>query len=224
MIPPRAANPAQTRPPAGQTPPARDHKNPDRTGSVPAPAPCVHNGAMAQLPESAPAPGSTAALLAGYLHAAGVRHVFGYPGESVIDFMEAVTHPRRPRSRSDEDASLPSRESAFWSISRPPFVVAIVGMITGLVLFGSHGVTLLSGHTVSFGNGPLRAMGIAGYVCIDLIGLAAIGLFFSTLTEVPVGAMAATVVSAIACAVLDHVPQLGVVRDFPLDALRAELP
>jgi hypothetical protein len=34
------------------------------------------------------APGSIAALLAGYVHAAGVRHVFG-PGESVIDFMAA---------------------------------------------------------------------------------------------------------------------------------------
>jgi len=32
---------------------------------------------------------TTAALLAGYLSAAGVRHVFGYPGESVIEFMEA---------------------------------------------------------------------------------------------------------------------------------------
>ena len=38
------------------------------------------------------AEGSTAALLAGYLHAVGVRHVFGYPGESVIDFMEAARH------------------------------------------------------------------------------------------------------------------------------------
>ncbi len=38
------------------------------------------------------APGSTAALLAGYLYAVGVRHVFGYPGESVIDFMEAARH------------------------------------------------------------------------------------------------------------------------------------
>ena len=45
---------------------------------------------MAQLPESAPE--STAALLAGYVHAAGARHVFGYPGESVIDFMEAARH------------------------------------------------------------------------------------------------------------------------------------
>src|SRR5216683_5501080 len=41
---------------------------------------------------STPAPESTAALLAAYLHAAGVRHVFGYPGESVIDFMEAARH------------------------------------------------------------------------------------------------------------------------------------
>jgi acetolactate synthase I/II/III large subunit len=35
------------------------------------------------------APGTTAALLAGYVRAVGVRHVFGYPGESVIDFIEA---------------------------------------------------------------------------------------------------------------------------------------
>jgi len=45
---------------------------------------------MAQLPGSAQE--STATLLAGYVHAAGVRHVFGYPGESVIDFMEAARH------------------------------------------------------------------------------------------------------------------------------------
>ena len=40
---------------------------------------------MAQPSDSGP--GTTAALLAGYLHAAGVRHVFGYPGESILDFM-----------------------------------------------------------------------------------------------------------------------------------------
>ena len=47
---------------------------------------------MAPRSASAPAPGSTATLLAGYVRAAGVRHVFGYPGESVIDFMEAARH------------------------------------------------------------------------------------------------------------------------------------
>ena len=50
------------------------------------------NGAMAQRSAAAAAQGSTAALLAGDLHAAGVPHVFGYPGESVIDFMEAARH------------------------------------------------------------------------------------------------------------------------------------
>ena len=34
--------------------------------------------------------GSTAELLAGYVHASGMRQVFCYPGESIIDFMEAA--------------------------------------------------------------------------------------------------------------------------------------
>src|SRR5882724_5750464 len=33
-----------------------------------------------------------AALLTEYLRQAGVRHVFGYPGESIVDFMEATRH------------------------------------------------------------------------------------------------------------------------------------
>jgi len=59
-------------------------------------ATCVDNGAMAPQGSAAvpaqsatAAHGTTAALLAGYLHAVGVRHLFCYPGESVIDFMEA---------------------------------------------------------------------------------------------------------------------------------------
>jgi ABC-2 type transport system permease protein len=95
-------------------------------------------------------------------------------------------------------------------------IVTVVGMVFGTILFGADGVTLLSGDTVSVGNGLLRALGIAVYACIDLVGLAAIGLFFSTLTEVPVGAMAATVVCAIVSAVLDTVPQLGSLRDLLL--------
>src|SRR3989440_2469435 len=45
---------------------------------------------MTQLPGSGQE-NTVAGLLAGYLDEAGVRHVFGYPGESVIDVMEAVT-------------------------------------------------------------------------------------------------------------------------------------
>lgn len=95
-------------------------------------------------------------------------------------------------------------------------LVTVVGIVTGVILFGLHGVTLLSGDTVSVGNGLARAAAIALYVIVDLIGLAGIGLFFSTLTEVSVGAMAGTVVFAIASAVLDSVPQVGIVRHFVL--------
>jgi ABC-2 type transport system permease protein len=91
-------------------------------------------------------------------------------------------------------------------------LISLVGLITGAILFGLHSVTLLSGDTVSLSSGLLRTLGVAGYVLGDLLGLVAIGLFFSTLTEVPVGAMAATVGGAVALAILDSVPQLGSFR------------
>lgn len=40
----------------------------------------------------------------------------------------------------------------------------------------------------------LRSLLVAGYVTVSLLGLSALGLFISTLTEVSVGAMAATIV------------------------------
>jgi ABC-2 type transport system permease protein len=95
-------------------------------------------------------------------------------------------------------------------------LVTVIGIVLGVSLFGTHGMTLLSGDTVSVSNGLMRSLGVAGYVFIDLLGLAGIALFFSTLTEVPVGAMAATVVLAIVFTVLDAVPQLGGIRDILL--------
>src|SRR5690349_16398102 len=86
--------------------------------------------------------------------------------------------------------------------------IAVVGLVTGAVYFGLRGVTLLSGTTVPLGDGVLRVAAIVAYVGLSMTGLVAVGLFYSTLTEVPVGAMAATVVTAIVCGVLDQLPQL----------------
>src|SRR5262249_16420334 len=66
----------------------------------------AHNGAMPQPSHSGPE--TTAALLAGYLHAAGVRHVFGHPGESILDFMEAARH-RHPRRHLRHAGESPGR-------------------------------------------------------------------------------------------------------------------
>ena len=45
-------------------------------------------------------------------------------------------------------------------------------------------------------------------MAVSLLGLSAIGLFLSTLTDVPVGAMAATDVLSVVSQVLDQLPQL----------------
>lgn len=87
--------------------------------------------------------------------------------------------------------------------------VTVVGVIVGGLLFGLHSVTLLSGDTVSLGDGLLRTLLVALYVTIALFGLAAAGILVSTLTENAIAAMAATVGVAVLSALLDAVPQLS---------------
>jgi ABC-2 type transport system permease protein len=88
-------------------------------------------------------------------------------------------------------------------------VVVIAGVVIGAALFHVGPVTLLSGDTVDVTQSVLRILLVAAYVTVSLLGLSAIGLFISTLTDVPVGAMAATIVLAIASQVLDSLPQLA---------------
>jgi ABC-2 type transport system permease protein len=88
-------------------------------------------------------------------------------------------------------------------------LVVLVGIIVGWILFPIGPVTLLSGDTISFGATVFRAVLIAGYVAVMLATVSAIGLFISTLTEVPVGAMAATAGLTIVAEILDQIPQLS---------------
>ena len=87
--------------------------------------------------------------------------------------------------------------------------VAVAGILSGAALFPIGPVTLLSGDTVSVGEALYRVLLIAAFITVSLLGLSAIGLFFSTLTDVPVGAMAATVVLSVVSQVLDSLPQLS---------------
>ena len=86
--------------------------------------------------------------------------------------------------------------------------VVVVGTLIGWALFPIGPVTLLSGTTVSVGDGLLRFLAIAVYVTISLLGMSAIGLFLSTLTTVPVGAMAATAILAVVSQIMGALPQL----------------
>lgn len=94
--------------------------------------------------------------------------------------------------------------------------VAIVGVIVGLALFPHGDVTLLSGTTISYGAALWRTLLVAAYVTAMLAGVCAIGLFISTLTEVPIGAMAATAVLTIVSQIADSIPQIAVVHPYLL--------
>ncbi|MGJ4843766.1 ABC transporter permease [Leifsonia sp. Le1] len=87
-------------------------------------------------------------------------------------------------------------------------VVIVAGSAIGAILFPIGPVTLLSGTQVGPWDAFGRLLMIGAYVVVSLLGLCAIGLFFSTLTDVPVGAMAATIVLSVVSQVLDQLPQL----------------
>ncbi|WP_084959265.1 ABC transporter permease [Thermoactinospora rubra] len=86
--------------------------------------------------------------------------------------------------------------------------VAATALITGLALFPVGDVTLLSGTTVTMAEGLLRTLLIVGYVTAGMAALAAVAMALSTLTEIPIGAVAGTVVLIVVTQVLRAIPQL----------------
>ena len=93
-------------------------------------------------------------------------------------------------------------------------LVAVVGVVTGLALFGAGPVTLLSGTQVSTGVGLWRLLLVCGYLFICLAALGAIGLFISTLTEQPIGATIGVVGLAVISQILDSISQLSAIHPY----------
>jgi ABC-2 type transport system permease protein len=94
--------------------------------------------------------------------------------------------------------------------------VWLSGLIAGIVLFPVGDVVLLTGTTVSLGDGLLRAFGIAVLIAASLLGLAGIGLFVSSLTSTPLAAMAATFGAFIVFGILGAIPQIDVIHPWLL--------
>ena len=94
------------------------------------------------------------------------------------------------------------------------FAVVAVGVIVGALLFGAGPLTLLSGTQVSLAEGLVRCLAVVAYVSVSMVGLAAIGVLLSTLTTVPVGAMAATAILAVAAQIVGQIPQLSALHPY----------
>jgi ABC-2 type transport system permease protein len=93
-------------------------------------------------------------------------------------------------------------------------LVAGVSLVMGVILFPVGPVTLLSGTTVPLAEGLLRLLFVTLYVAAAMAALGAIGLAISTLTEHPIGAIAATLVIAVASEVTDQVEQFAVIHPY----------
>ncbi|MGW7275426.1 ABC transporter permease [Streptomyces sp. NPDC054864] len=93
-------------------------------------------------------------------------------------------------------------------------VVAVSALAVGALLFPLGEVTTISGTRIGFGEGLLRALLIALVVAASLIGVAALGLFVSTLTSSGIAAMATTVGLLITIQILDQIPQLHAIQPY----------
>ncbi len=87
-------------------------------------------------------------------------------------------------------------------------VVVGTGIVVGGALLGLGPTTLLSGNQISLVEALGRVALAVLYVTAGLAGLAAIGLFVSTLTEQPIAAMVTTTIISSAMWIMDGIPQL----------------
>lgn len=94
------------------------------------------------------------------------------------------------------------------------FIVSVVALLAGVVLFPVGPVTLLSGTTVSLGAGLVRILLVTLYICAAMAAAGAIGLAISTFTEHAIGAIAAVMILVVASEVVDQIPQFAVVAPY----------
>ncbi|GHB55553.1 ABC transporter permease [Streptomyces viridiviolaceus] len=93
-------------------------------------------------------------------------------------------------------------------------VVAVSALAVGALLFPVGDLTTISGTRITYAEGLGRALLIALVVAASLVGVAALGLFVSTLTGSGIAAMATTVGLLITVQILDQIPQLDALQPY----------
>ncbi|MFD5801830.1 ABC transporter permease [Streptomyces sp. NPDC127020] len=93
-------------------------------------------------------------------------------------------------------------------------VVAVSALAVGALLFPLGDLVTISGTRIGYAEGLGRALLIALVVAASLVGLAALGLFVSTLTGSGIAAMATTVGLLITVQILDQIPQLHALQPY----------
>ncbi|MCW8119366.1 MULTISPECIES: ABC transporter permease [Streptomyces] len=93
-------------------------------------------------------------------------------------------------------------------------VVAVSALAVGALLFPVGDLITISGTRITYAEGLGRALLIALVVAASLVGIAALGLFVSTMTGSGIAAMATTVGLLITVQILDQIPQLDALQPY----------
>jgi len=88
-------------------------------------------------------------------------------------------------------------------------LVAVVGVVLGVALFGADPMTSMSGTPLPFAAALGRTVLVVGYLGVGVAALGAVGLFVSTLTEQPLAATIATMVVVALSWIAEGVTQLA---------------
>lgn len=111
-------------------------------------------------------------------------------------------------------------------------LIAAVGMVTGMLIVGSHGMVTLSGTTLSTTDALVRVAIAVGWVAVQVWAVAAVALAISACTDHPLVVLAVTLAGAIVMTVLSTIPALNWMQPYLLpdgwsaliDVLRDPLP
>jgi ABC-2 type transport system permease protein len=88
------------------------------------------------------------------------------------------------------------------------FVVAVVGVVAGLVILGGDGMLTMSGNVLPFGESLGRIALLAALVTVQVWAVAAVALAISASTEHPLVVMAAALGGIIVFTILNNIPAL----------------
>jgi ABC-2 type transport system permease protein len=93
-------------------------------------------------------------------------------------------------------------------------LIAAVGLIIGVALFGGGDATLLNGSTVGLGNAIGRLALTCLYITVCMAAVCALGMFVSSLVESSVVAMGVTAGATIVAQVMEQIPQLHAIHPY----------
>jgi ABC-2 type transport system permease protein len=92
----------------------------------------------------------------------------------------------------------------------------VVGLIAGGIAFGLGPLPTISGTTLGVVPALVRVLAASLYILAGMAGLAAIGMFASTVTEYAPGATVATVALVIVSQILDNLSSLHAIHPYLL--------